>query len=106
MKVIPVGNGGWDHILYSRQETKKVGEIYKTVGKVYDICDSIASAVGKDIGGVPCKLAKAAVDHISDHADQCDKKGQCLKLKAYSVPYCVGANDGCCSQSVGTWVNP
>lgn len=89
MKAIPVPDGGWDHILFSRQETKKAGAIYENVGKVYDIGDSIASAVGKDVAGPPCKLAKTAVDHISDHADECDKKGQCLRLEAYSVPDCV-----------------
>lgn len=84
-----------------------MADVAGTVGKGAEICSKLAGIVKKEEISLICDGAGWPVSKIAKHAEECLKKSQCLKIKAYSVPYCVGEGDGCCDEDVvGTWVNP
>lgn len=106
IKVIPIDNG-FDHLLYSKETTQLFVDVASNVLKVTAVCSKIASiAKAKQVSAV-CDASGLPTKNIMEHAKECLGKNQCLKIKAYSIPYCVGKEDGCCSsESFGTWVNP
>lgn len=107
IKVIPVGNGGFDHLLYNKETTRLMADVASNVGRLTEVCGKLAGLVKAKQAGFVCDAAGLPVKNIAKHAKECLGKNQCLKIKAYSVPYCVGKEDGCCSsESFGTWVDP
>ena len=84
-----------------------MSDVASNVGRLTEVCARLAARVGAKQAGFVCDASGLPVKNIAKHAKECLGKNQCLKIKAYSVPYCVGKEDGCCSsESFGTWVDP
>ncbi|EON63414.1 hypothetical protein W97_02641 [Coniosporium apollinis CBS 100218] len=102
---------GPDGVIFSRQATKKIKDLYQDIESGMDLCivvSAVASFVAPQVGipiGVGCGLGSVGASRIANHADECLDKNQCLKLNGFSIPFCVGGND-CCTQSVGEWIDP
>ena len=96
------GTLGAQNFFFSRSSTDKFSDAAGLAGKGAAACAAIAaiSEVGVPIA-VVCGLGGIGLDILSDHAKECHDKKQCLKitmppLTTVPIPFCVGANDGCC----------
>lgn len=76
-----------DDVIFSRQATSKVSELYKDANHAADICTIVSGLLSlavPEVGipvGVARGVASVGAGFIADYADECATKNQCLKLK-------------------------
>lgn len=86
--------------------TKKVGSAPgEEVASGSGVIEAICGIAGPEVAAV-CALPVANLAIVAEHASQCVSQDMCLEITILptipiigpeiAVPWCVGANDGCC----------